>query len=174
MRVQLFSETSRAQHLTLRTIAIAVVLASLMIGTAWPMSASAQVGTPPALPGMGVTSPLAMRSTRPSGVPLGATEITTPGVSALVFSGSTGVTACGGPAGGSSSMLLFDGGGLSRDAKLSCADSQPPLPTLPPTSSAGRAGIPLGATELGAAGIGVAVPVPALSAPGGVNSGDTR
>lgn len=170
MRVQLLSEVSHAKQLVLRMIAIAFLLASLMIGTAWPMSASGQV--PPAvLPvaGMGATSPLAMRSTRPAGVPLGATEITPPGVSPLVPSANMGMTACDGSSGGSSSTFLFDGGGLSRNATLSCADSQLLSSPLPPTSSAGRVGIPLGATELGTPGLSVSAPVPGPNASSATN-----
>ena len=40
MRVQLHPETSNVLDWALRTIAIAFLLASLMIGNAWPMSAS--------------------------------------------------------------------------------------------------------------------------------------
>lgn len=40
MRVQLHPETSSVLNWVLRTIAIAFLLASLMIGNAWPMSAS--------------------------------------------------------------------------------------------------------------------------------------
>ena len=170
MRVQLLSEVSHAKQLVLRMIAIAFLLASLMIGTAWPMSASGQV--PPAvLPvaGMGATSPLAMRSTRPAGVPLGATEITPPGVSPLVPSANMGMTACDGSGGGSSSTFLFDGGALSRNATLSCADSQLLSSPLPPTSSAGRVGIPLGATELGTPGLSVSAPVPGPNASSATN-----
>lgn len=39
MRVQLHPETSNVLNWVLRTIAIAFLLASLMIGTAWPMPA---------------------------------------------------------------------------------------------------------------------------------------
>ena len=125
MRVQLLSEVSHAKQLVLRMIAIAFLLASLMIGTAWPMSASGQV--PPAvLPvaGMGATSPLAhaihpagrhsarrnrdRHARRQSGRPFA----------------NVGMTACDGSGGGSSSTFLFDGGGLSGNASLSCADSR--------------------------------------------------
>lgn len=49
MRVQLHPETSNVLKWALRTIAIAFLLASLMIGTAWPMSASGP-GASPAVP----------------------------------------------------------------------------------------------------------------------------
>jgi hypothetical protein len=166
MRVQLVSGTYRAQNLALRSVAIIFLLASLMIGTAWPMPASGQAA-PSA--GMGATSPLAMRSARPAGIPLGATEITTPGISPAVFSGSKGMTACGAPVGSSSSALLFDGGGLSRKAPLSCADSQLYPSFLPLTSSARRAGIPLGATDLGVTGLSVAAQVPRPNAESEIN-----
>lgn len=170
MRVQLLSETSLASHLVLRTVAIACLLASLMIGTAWPMSASGRVASPAVLPvaGMGATSPLAMRSTRPAGVMLGATGTITPGVNPLVSSGSMGMTACSGPAGGPSSTLPFDGGGLARTI-LSCADSRLLSSPLLPTSSAGRTGIPLDAIEFGTSGLSVLAPVPGSNASSDVN-----
>lgn len=168
MRLRLISGASRTQHLTLRAIAIVFVLVSLMIGTAWPMPASGQGILPTVAPtaGMGATSPFAVRSTRPAGVPLGATEITTPGVSPLVPSGSLRMAACG----GSSSTLLFDGGGVSRNTTLSCADSEFLTSPWPPNSPARRPGVPLGATELGAAGMSVAAPVPGANAPNEANA----
>lgn len=159
MREQFLSNTSARQAM-LRITAIAFLLASLMIGTAWPMPVSGQVisqGTPPT--GMGATSPLAARSNQPAGIPLGATEITKPGISPVFPSQGQGMTACTGSGSTSSSTSLFDGGGLSRNALLSCADSQIPSSPLPSSSSAGRVGIPLGATELGGAGISAVAPV---------------
>jgi hypothetical protein len=69
---------------------------------------------------------------------------------------------CAGFDGARSSTALFDGGGMSS---LSCADSQTISSPLPSPSSIGRVGIPLGATELGGAGISPAAPVagPSLS-----------
>lgn len=78
MRVQLLSETSPASHLVLRTVAIACLLASLMIGTAWPMSASGRAGIPQGATKLGtsglsvsasVPGPNASSDTNPTGTP---------------------------------------------------------------------------------------------------------
>lgn len=45
MRVQLQPDTSPTLQVALRTIAIAFLLTSLMIGAAWPMSASGHVAS---------------------------------------------------------------------------------------------------------------------------------
>jgi hypothetical protein len=109
-----------------------------------------------------LTFPLPSGSTQPAGIPLGSTEIATPGISPVAPSQSTLMESCAGFDGARSSTALFDGGGMSS---LSCADSQTISSPLPSPSSIGRVGIPLGATELGGAGISPAAPVagPSLS-----------
>ena len=171
MQQQLLSSHGNIRQTAFRILAVTVLFTSLMIGMAWPMSASGQVASPivPPTAGMGATSPLEMRSTRPAGIPLGATELGTPGISRVAPSATMGTSACGGPSSDSSSTPLFDGGGLSRNANVSCADSQVLSSPLPPSSSAGRTGIPLGATELGSAGISAAAPVPGPDLPANTN-----
>jgi hypothetical protein len=171
MQQQLLSSHGNIRQTMFRILAVTVLFTSLMIGVAWPMSASGQIASPimPPAAGMGATSPLAMRSTRPAGIPLGATEIGTSGVSPVAPFANMGTAACGGPSSDSSSTPLFDGGGLSRNANVSCADSQVLSSPLPPSSSAGPVGIPLGATELGSAGLSAATPVPSPDLPANNN-----
>jgi hypothetical protein len=109
-------------------------------------------------PDMRATSPLAMGSAGPAGIPLGATEIATPGISPISPSLGVGMGTCAGSNAAALSGAPFDGGGLSGNASLSCADSRIPLSLLP-SSSAGRVEIPLGATEIGSAGISPVAPV---------------
>jgi hypothetical protein len=130
-----------------------VILAAC--GCAW-----AQVG------GSGNASPFAIgpgsTAVGPVGIPLGATEMATPGLSPALPS-----TAGCPPAGSSSSQTAtFDGGGMAGMASSACTQTDPaatvsPMPT-PPTLSAGRAGIPLGSTEITSPGLS---PMPPPSAP---------
>jgi hypothetical protein len=149
----------------------------LMAATAWALCSPARAqATPPGLQrpsDMDGTSPLSAGSglTVPSlGVPLGSTEIATPGISppaAPSGAGSIlGNTRC------SSFTILsqsagrpFDGGGLSEDASATCAPTKGLEVPGPVTSrpSLGRAGVPLGSTELGGAGLSSVALVPAPS-----------
>jgi len=134
-------------------LVLAVLAASLLGGT----SASAQVGGQGTSP-LGA-SPLTMGSgvpVAPTGIPLGATEMTAPGISPAPSAemGTSGCSNAGGPT-SQAAAPLFDGGGTAGTASSACAgtagagSSMPALPTL----RAGRAGIPLGSTELGDAGL---------------------
>jgi hypothetical protein len=132
-------------------------------------------------PGMGLTSPFGMSSATgpvgPAGVPLGATELPTPGLSpAPAAPSGTGLTVCSGMAGAITGAGLFDGGGLGTAAAMSpmtmgaansssasaCnqAASAGGAATVPSTTaSSGSAAplgigtIPMGSTELGSAGV---------------------
>lgn len=141
-------------HLVMLTLA-----ASLLGG----ISASAQVGGVGTSP-LGAASPLIMGSgvpVAPTGIPLGATEMTTPGIGPAP-SAATGTLNCSNAGGPTSQAAapLFDGGGTAGAASSACAgpanagSSMPALPTL----RAGRAGIPLGSTELGDAGLSLPPP----------------
>ena len=126
-----------------------------------PAAAFAQMTAPGMQPpnGMLATSPLNPQSTRPVGIPLGSTEITTPGVSPL--NPAQTMPGCPGSTTTASSGALFDGGGMSSGSSTNCSTMTTATPT--PSSSTptvGRVGIPLGATELGGAGISPTVPVP--------------
>ena len=141
-----------------------LVMAALAVSLLGGSSASAQVGGVGTSP-LGAASPLAMGPgvpVAPTGIPLGATEMTTPGTSPAPSS-TMGAIGCSGPGGPTSQAAapLFDGGGMAGAASSGCAgtgaggSSMPALPTL----RAGRAGIPLGSTELGDAGLSPAPPV---------------
>jgi len=122
------------------------------------------IATSPPVPG-------ASRMVPSVGIPLGSTEIAAPGMSPaapLPGAGSiSGNTGCSGFTNLSqSSGAPFDGGGLSGGASVSCVPTKglnaPGPVTLRP--SLGRAaGIPLGSTELGGAGLSPATPIPAPS-----------
>ncbi len=121
--------------------------------------------------GMLVTSPLNPQSTRPVGIPLGSTEITTPpGISPI--NPMQSATGCVGSSNSSSSGALFDGGGLSGTSSTNCAGSTAAISSIPSTSTVGRVGIPLGSTEIGGAGISPTVPVPGPSSTVGTPSID--
>jgi len=155
MRKQLDSSRRNAWQVRLHGIRLVIPCASLMVGIVLvspiPALAQATPSNAPPTVGMHATSPLAAGTTRPAGVPLGATEIATFGVSPVETAQST--TSCAG-----SSASPFDGGGLSANAPLSCADSQTPSSPLLSPSGVGRVGIPLGATELGGTGISPLAP----------------
>ena len=136
--------------------------ASLTVGVMFlspgPAIAQSIPSNMPPAAGMGATSPLSAGSAPPAGIPLGSTEIATPGISPVDPSQNAGMTTCAGSDGAGPSAALFDGGGLAGSTSLSCADSRPISSSLPSPSSIGRVGIPLGATELGSLGISPAAP----------------
>ena len=171
-----FSVKIRGIRLRLcRKFMSALLSATLAIGIAVlaPVAAHAQATLPAIQPsaGMPPTSPLASGSTRPEGIPLGSTEITTPGIAPV--SPAQGIGSCAGSANAGSPGAPFDGGGLSGGTPLSCADRQIPPTTLPSPSSVGRVGIPLGATELGGAGLSPAVPAPSPNLSGNAGSANS-
>ncbi|SFI76035.1 hypothetical protein [Bradyrhizobium sp. cf659] len=146
--------------------------AMLAAGMLWlvPAAAIAQTTVPGMPAGMLATSPLNPQSTRPVGIPLGSTEIATPGVSPLNPAQRT--TACAGSGNAASSGALFDGGGLSGPSSTDCAGTTAAASSLPSTSTVGRVGIPLGSTEIGGAGISPTVPVPGPTSLSGATSID--
>ena len=142
----------------------------------------AGIGSP--MPGMGVTSPFGMSSgtagsVGPSGVPFGATELATPGLSPAPPSTlGSGFTVCSAVVGAPStaSTGLYDGGGLGtatgmsptpmgtasaasastcNQASGSSNSSTLSSSSTPPGTSAllGIGTIPMGSTELGNAGV---------------------
>ena len=173
---------------------IAAILATLLGGN----SAFAQVGgVGSPMPGMGLTSPFGMSSAAgavgPIGVPLGATELATPGVSPAPPSTlGSGFTVCSAVVGAPSTGAtgLYDGGGIGtttgmppttmgtamsttntasastcNQATSSSNPSALSSGSTPPSSSAllGIGIIPMGSTELNGAGVS---PTPcALSGP---------
>jgi hypothetical protein len=141
------------------------VIATLAAILAGGSSVIAQVGGPGMSP-LSTTSPLAIGSgptVAPTGIPLGATEMTAPGTSPAPPS----MMGCSGAAGPTSqaSTALFDGGGMAA-ASSACAgtgagtgSTASSMPT-PSTLRAGRANIPLGSTEMDSPGLG---PLPPIS-----------
>lgn len=148
--------------------------AMLATGIAWLVSSTtiAQTTVPGIQPpaGMLATSPLNPQSTRPVGIPLGSTEIATPGISPINPMQST--TGCVGSSSTASTGALFDGGGLSGTSSTDCASGGVAASPLPSTSMVGRIGIPLGSTEIGGAGISPSVPVPGPTSMGSTGSMD--
>jgi hypothetical protein len=166
---------------TVRRELIAATLATLL--SCNPVFAQVG-GIGSAAPGMGTTSPFGMSaaasgSVGPAGVPLGATELATPGLSpappSTLGSGFTVCSAVVG-AGSNSATGTFDGGGVGTSAGMAqtamgetnsgsasaCnqASGAGSAGTLQSTTSSpgataplGIGTIPLGSTELGNAGV---------------------
>ncbi|MET4215589.1 hypothetical protein ACVWWG_007129 [Bradyrhizobium sp. LB7.2] len=157
----------RQQHSTYNGVMLATAILGLV-----PAAAIAQTTVPGMQPptGMLATSPLNPQSTRPVGIPLGSTEIATPGISPINPVQST--MGCAGSGNAASTGALFDGGGLSGTSSTNCAGSTAAVSSLPSTSTVGRVGIPLGATEIGGAGISPPVPVAGPTSLNGTTSID--
>jgi len=161
-----------------RELIIAATLATLLGGN--PVFAQVGgIGSP--TPGMGLTSPFGMSagagSVGPAGLPLGATELATPGLSpAPLGTLGSGFTICSAVVGASSNSAtgLFDGGGVSSGmspaatgetnstSASACnqASGAGSAGTLQSTTSSpgataplGIGTIPLGSIELGSAGV---------------------
>ena len=146
----------------------------------------AGIGSP--MPGMGVTSPYGMSSATagsvgPTGLPLGATELATPGLSPAPPSTlGSGFTVCSAVVGAPSTGAtgLYDGGGVGTTTGMSPTTMSTAMGTTnagsastcnqasgssnpgtlspsgtPPSSSAllGIGTIPMGSTELNGAGV---------------------
>jgi hypothetical protein len=135
-------------------------------------------------PGIAATSPLGMAPgspVSPTGIPMGATELTMPGISpatngtiGLAGAGTT-CSAMGSPASGMSGLSTYDGGGMGVGIGTSLPGSAAICGTSNNASSTGtmsstspstaaRTGIPLGSVEIGSAGVSPLVVVPTPSA----------
>jgi hypothetical protein len=152
---------------TLTRSLIVVMTAALLVCS----PAFAQVGDSGAAPGLGLTSPLGIGPGSPvaaTGLPRGATELASPGVSPTVSGTTLSGGTCSGmessTSGASGSTALFDGGGLTGTASGACTGGgsstllQPAASASSPAgmgnlSSVRPVGIPLGSTELGAGGL---------------------
>jgi hypothetical protein len=158
-----------------------------LLGCSTALAQVGGVGVP--TPGIAATSPLGMTggsqpgtSVGPTGIPLGATELTSPGISPM-FVDPTGMMASGclvggiasgGISGGISGISTYDGGGLGvgggmgvGTAPCAGASAGTASPTAPSASPGGasRPGIPLGSVEIGNAGVSplITVPSPTIS-----------
>ncbi len=152
--------------------------------------ASAQIGGTSISPGppLGLTSPLGLGPGSPVGptrIPMGSTELASPGVSPFISATSpmapaTSVgTTCGASSAGASgpATALFDGGGMGGTASGTCAagggSSAGPAPVASSATGMGSApsvgpvGIPLGSSEIAVGGLSppLGSPTPNPSAP---------
>jgi hypothetical protein len=146
------------------------VMATLAAGFLGGSSVLAQVGGMATSP-LNATSPLTIgpgSSVGPTGIPLGATEMTMPGTSPAPSSNMS-CSSAGGPT-SQTAIPLFDGGmtgaassacvgmgsaGTGSTGTGSAGSSMPPLSAL----QVGRANIPLGSTEMGSAGLSPPPPI---------------
>lgn len=126
-------------------------------------SAMAQVGgqTDPGVASpLGLTSPLGLAPgsrVSPTGLPMGATELATPGVSPPP-----------------DMSMVFDGGGIATTVAsqpIPSGSASAPMPMTSP-QMVGRLGIPLGSVELGGGGLSpppdptaALIPAPTMAAP---------
>jgi hypothetical protein len=165
-------------------------------------SAYAQVGrmsTPTPNVGMGATSPLGMSTSgtavAPTGIPLGAAPLATPGVNSGTANGVASATACSGPGVGSAmtgtsgSSAQFDASGVGVMTGATLPEAAAPITTTcvpaagagsatasqsststPATSQLGVPTIPIGSTELSNPGLSPA-PCPATGNTASTSSG---
>ena len=156
----------------MRRVLMAAMLTTFFGGNA----ALAQIGGTDSIPALEATSPLGIgpgSPVAPTGIPMGATELASPGVSPLT-SGATplapsvdlscfGTGTLSGTGISSAGMSTFDGGGVAGTASGTCpsaggALARPAASASSPTgmgsaAPVARAGVPLGSTELGAGGL---------------------
>ena len=148
------------------------------------------MGTAAPSSGMGTTSPLGMSpsggAVAPTGIPLGAAPLATPGVTSGTSNGVASATACSSPGMGAmtssgmgGSTALFDNSGVGIMTGATQPGSAAPIATAcggasagasgtpsqsstsaPPTSQLGVPAIPMGSTELSNPGLSPA-PCPA-------------
>jgi hypothetical protein len=164
---------------------IATVAAALLSCNSAFSPAFSQVGGSP-MPGIAATSPLGIipgASVPPTGIPFGATELASPGLSPLTdgTAGMTGVgttcSAIGSPSSGISGASTYDGGGMGPGMGTSLPGSGVICGASPSGSASSTAamsstasgnmagtGIPLGSVEIGNAGVSPLVVVPTPSA----------
>jgi len=168
--------------MTRRLMAIAT---AMFVGSGWAHAQVAGMATP----GIGATSPLGMNTSggavTPTGIPLGAAPLATPGVSSGFSNGVASATACSIPAMGSAmtgtsgSTALFDGSGIGIMTGATLPGAAAPITTTcgpasatgspsasqsstsrPASSQLGVPTIPMGSTELSNPGLSPA-PCPA-------------
>ncbi len=149
---------------------LTIVILATVLGCGPVVAQVAGTDTTPDLSlGIGATSPLNITPNMtapvvPTGIPLGATEITTSGLSSPLCPSSTPGSSLG-------SATVFDGGGTTLTAPGTCVGdnntglAQPPALNSSPTTL-GQVAIPLGSTELGTEGLSpppIAVTAPPIS-----------
>ncbi len=132
-------------------------LAAILVGGGSVLAQVGGTGTSP----LSATSPLAIGSgspVAPTGILLGATEMTAPGISPAPSS-TMSCSSAGGPT-SQTATALFDGGGMAA-ASSACAGTGSAASSMPAPSTlrAGRAGIPLGSTGIDSPGLSPLPPV---------------
>ena len=132
-------------------------LAAILVGGGSVLAQVGGTGTSP----LSATSPLAIGSgspVAPTGILLGATEMTAPGISPAPSS-TMSCSSAGGPT-SQTATALFDGGGMAATSSA-CAGTGNAASSMPAPSTlrAGRAGIPLGSTEMDSQGLSPLPPV---------------
>jgi hypothetical protein len=165
----------------MRRLWMAVAIAALGCSPAFAQVGGTSVPTP----GIAATSPLGMSgssqtgtSVGPTGIPLGATEVTSPGISPMLSdpTGMMGSTcsvdgsASTGISGGISGVSTYDGGGLAVGGGMlggsaaPCSAASSGVASSASPSGASRTGIPLGSVEIGSAGVSPLITLPAPAA----------
>ena len=158
----------------MRLLIVSVMLFVAVCGTALAQGVGAPIPSP-----LEATSPLGIGPAAPvasPGIPLGATELASPGLSPMT--GAPTNSACSGPggtvtatSGASTSTALFDGGIANGPTSTNCGPA-PPSFAQPAASASSPTGmgvapfrpmqIPFGATELGGGGLS---PLPSATIP---------
>jgi hypothetical protein len=169
-------------EITMRSATATAILAVLFCTPA--LAQMSGDGSPP--PAIGATSTLGITPgspVAPTGIPMGAMELSSPGISPLptgalgapgygTISGyGTGCSTSAQPS--SSSSTVYDGGGMQVGASLpasaatmeSCGASSSSTAATSPTAPGGpsRTGIPLGSVQIGNAGVSPQAFVPTPS-----------
>jgi hypothetical protein len=176
-----------------------IAIATAIFVTSSSAYAQGRMGTPAPSAGMGTTSPFGMSTSgtavAPTGIPLGAAPLATPGVNSGSSNGIASATACSPPSPGnattgtSSSTALFDNSGVgimtgptlpggaapvtTTCGPASAAGSATPAQSstsTPATSQLGVPTIPIGSTELSNPGLSPA-PCPATGNTASTSSG---
>jgi hypothetical protein len=156
----------------------ATVVATLLSCNCAYSPAFAQAGgVSSTMPGIAVTSPLGMTPgalVPPTGIPLGATELASPGLSPVIAGMAgygTTCSAAGNPTSGTSNASTYDGGGMALPgsgaicgASPSGSASSTAAMSSTASSNVARPGIPLGSVEIGNAGVSPLVIVPTPNA----------
>jgi hypothetical protein len=165
--------------MTGRLIAVAI---AMFITSSCAYAQVGGMGTPAPNAGMGATSPLGMSTSgtavAPTGIPLGAAPLATPGVTSGTSNGVASATACSSPGMGGSTAL-FDNSGVGIMTGATQPGSAAPVMTTCGGASAAASGtssqsststpvnsqlgvptIPMGSTELTNPGLSPA-PCPA-------------
>jgi hypothetical protein len=147
----------------------ATVVATLLSCNSAFSPAFAQAGgMSSTMPGIAATSPLGMTPgalVPPTGIPLGATELASPGLSPVI-SGTAGMagygttcSAAGNPTSETSGTSTYDGGGMALPGSGAICGASPSDSTAAMSGNVARPG-PVGSVEIGSAGISPLLTIP--------------